>query len=621
MWTFRIYTILITLAAAAINFSVLPGRLNEYLPFGIFFLFVGLLQTTLALLTLIKPSKYLFRSALWGTLLLLFLWIFALKVGLPVGPFAGRPEQLTVADALIIFLEVLSAICFGILQWRFSPKKFKYPLLLLLKILPGAIFIGIISFIGVQTGLHSLPFAVNMGAGMGGMTMSGMQMTQEIPMNSLREKPGNEPLKQFTLTTKAVTLHGQTVWTYNGVVPGPELRVTQGDRVKITLINNLPVSTTIHWHGLRLPNAEDGVAGITQDAVPPGGSYTYEFVVKDPGTYWYHSHQETEQQVPRGLYGALIVAPKDAHQQSYDHDYTVTVGDLSDNENKNMVLINGTNGEYHFDAKPGQNIRLRIINAEQGDMTGFPETMKLIGAPYKIIALDGHDINQPQEIGPQLLPLGVGQRYDLVFRMPSSGQVRLLDERAAGASHAVRKAFVSLGTGAVPSETKNGATFDLTHYGAATKDPIFSRSTFDVNQDLRISNGHGFRYGSWENIHMINGKASPDTDPILVKQGQYVHLRFINETDEYHPMHIHGHVFTVLSKNGKRLAGSPIHLDSVLVGPHETWEVAFLADNPGLWMLHCHVLQHAAFGLSTMVNYEGVTTPYVIGTKSGNFPE
>src|SRR5207245_7622255 len=114
----------------------------------------------------------------------------------------------------------------------------------------------------------------------------------------------------FTLTAEETRIQGHTFWTYNGQIPGPELRVNQGDRVEITFTNHLPASTSIHWHGLRLPNAEDGVAGITQNAVAPGSTYHYEFIVKDPGTYWYHSHQETFQQVPRGLYGALIVEPK-----------------------------------------------------------------------------------------------------------------------------------------------------------------------------------------------------------------------------------------------------------------------------------------------------------------------
>ncbi len=122
-------------------------------------------------------------------------------------------------------------------------------------------------------------------------------------------------------------------------------------------------------------------------------------------------------------------------------------------------------------------------------------------------------------------------------------------------------------------------------------------------------------------ILMFNDKPFPEAEPIIVREGQVVRLRLINQTDEYHPVHLHGHFFSVLSKNGKPLTGSPVHLDSIQLGPHETWEGAFLADNPGLRMLHCHVLIHAAYGLSTMVSYEGISTPYTIGSVSGNFPE
>src|SRR5205085_1845335 len=120
---------------------------------------------------------------------------------------------------------------------------------------------------GVGTGINGLPYAVNMGASVG---MTGMNMTMDkttVSMTSLTEKQGNEPVDNFTLTAQEVKMDGQTVWTYNGKLPGTELRVIQGDRIKIKLINHLSVATSIHWHGIRLPNAEDGVAGITQDAV------------------------------------------------------------------------------------------------------------------------------------------------------------------------------------------------------------------------------------------------------------------------------------------------------------------------------------------------------------------
>src|SRR5262249_15686560 len=157
--------------------------------------------------------------------------------------------------------------------------------------------------------------------------------------------------------------------------------VNQGDRVQVTLVNHLPESTTIHWHGVVLPNAEDGVAGVTQDAVLPGADYTYEFVARDAGTSWYHSHQQTEEQLPRGLSGSLVVFPTNQHELE-QRDHTLTLHGSS-----GQVLVNGVADELHLDALPGETVRLRIINAVSPGMDGGPEVPALVGAPFQVVAL------------------------------------------------------------------------------------------------------------------------------------------------------------------------------------------------------------------------------------------
>jgi FtsP/CotA-like multicopper oxidase with cupredoxin domain len=122
-------------------------------------------------------------------------------------------------------------------------------------------------------------------------------------------------------------------------------------------------------------------------------------------------------------------------------------------------------------------------------------------------------------------------------------------------------------------------------------------------------------------VDTLNGQISPFVTPIRVGEGDLVRLHIVNKSDGSHPVHIHGHVFSILAKNGRSLSGSPVHVDAVLVGPFETWDVAFKADNPGIWMLHCHVLAHAAHGMSMTINYEGISTPFSMGSRSGNIPE
>jgi FtsP/CotA-like multicopper oxidase with cupredoxin domain len=137
-----------------------------------------------------------------------------------------------------------------------------------------------------------------------------------------------------------------------------------------------------------------------------------------------------------------------------------------------------------------------------------------------------------------------------------------------------------------------------------------SQNPADVSAPIVLAKNPGIREGRPQLIHTINGQASPNLPPIDVQAGQIVHLHIVNDTEEYHPMHLHGHVLSVLAKNGESLQGSPVHLNSILVGPRETWDVAFAADNSGIWMFHCHVLLHAGMRMMTTINYVGVSTPF-----------
>jgi FtsP/CotA-like multicopper oxidase with cupredoxin domain len=296
------------------------------------------------------------------------------------------------------------------------------------------------------------------------------------------------------------------------------------------------------------------------------------------------------------------------------------------------VAADGTS-DLHLAALPGERVRLRLVNAVAPGMDGTPEAPVLLGAPYRVVALDGRDLDQPQELGPQRVTIGMGQRADLVFTMPASGAVRLVDTESqahssgvqstiAAIAGPVRLPVVTVGQGALPAAPRLDAlpVFDPLHYGVAAADPV-AAAPANATFPIVLAEQPGFHDGTVQLVHEINGESSPNVPTIVVHEGEVVHLHIVNDTAEYHPMHLHGHTMSVLSRDGRPATGSPVRLDTVLVGPHQTWDVAFLADNPGLWMFHCHVLLHAAMGLTMSIDYAGISTPYEMGTRSGNQPE
>ncbi|UKS28537.1 multicopper oxidase family protein [Paenibacillus sp. HWE-109] len=510
----------------------------------------------------------------------------------------------------------------------------------------------------------------NNGMNMGSSDPNATSVTQLVAQKS------NAPEKTFNITAQVANINlgnGKTIqaWTFGGTIPGPEIRVKQGDRVIVNLTNKLPEGVTIHWHGINVPGAEDGVAGVTQDAIKPGETYTYNFIADQPGTYWYHSHQQSELETARGLFGAIIVEPKE-EPVKYDKDYTVVLHEwnvkagssdtnFKDNQKKKIseapadinniafnnkdsrnnsnkdnfkgsstnneliraltdvkydtLTTNDTTGSLHFDAKPGELVRLRLVNA--GNATHL---LTLLDTPFQVVALDGRDLVGGATIDKTLLPIGGGQRYDISFRMPQSGSVQLVS--ADQATQPNKMVSVTIGSGepiGTNSNPNNYKWFDFTTYGTPQKGIFSTDSTFTKTIEMKLGSGKGSGGKDWS--FQINGKSSPDVPPLVVKKGDTVKINFINNDDAIHPMHLHGHTLQVLTRNGKPLEGSPVYLDTLNVLPHETYEVAFVADNPGIWMIHCHNLKHAAMGMDMMLNYEGISTPFVVGGTSGNQPE
>jgi len=609
---------LLTLGAAVIHFAVAPEHLLEYPLYGIFFICLGLAQVGLSVAILVMPSRRLFAIAAAATGTVIAIYLASRTVGLPLAPVPWRPEPVGFPDVTATLLEAVCCLLFLLLLRRPRRPRVRGRIRLALSTAPAVLLASLLTYVGVGSALTPMPVAYSMAA-----AIPGQASTSVV---SLVAPPGPEPVKSFTLTAAVTTIGGRQAWAFNGSVPGPELRVTQGDRVRVTLINHLPEATSIHWHGIRVPNAEDGVAGVTQDAVRPGGSFVYEFIANDAGTFWYHSHQDTSAQLPRGLLGAIIVEPR-AGGVANERDYSLTIHTLA---GSNSIAVNGT-PNLHLDAAPGEMVRLRVINgaALGGGLDPTPQTPVLVGAPYAIVALDGHDLNEPQQLGPERIPLGMGQRADILFRMPAGGGVRVTGIKGSQSplpfGPRQSTASLTIGDGPAPATIDPGSLprFDLTRYGVTAPDPVADAGRYDLTQQILLGGkGPVFRNGGLDLTDTFNGHASPLVPPILVREGELVRLHIVNPGNMgAHPIHIHGHVFSVLAKNGQPLSGSPVHLDGILVGPHETWDVAFKADNPGIWMLHCHVLGHAVDGMSMTINYQGISTPFTMGARSGNVPE
>ncbi|GMX60972.1 hypothetical protein Elgi_74010 [Paenibacillus elgii] len=484
-----------------------------------------------------------------------------------------------------------------------SPKRPIFYGVLLLLIL----FVGTASVYFWQFRLQK-PVEINMahhGHGSGSVSEADMHdhSPKGISCESITAKETAGPTRKFDLTAARTALqldNGQTVeaWTFNGSSPGPELRVTEGDRVVVTLRNkDIQDGVTLHWHGINVPCSQDGVAGVTQEAVHPGEQFTYVFVASAPGTYWYHSHQMSSVQAKKGLLGSIIVEPR---EKSAQLSTAKEVNALYQRLNSSL-LLNGSAKGLDVPGQAGERVRLRLTNGDNETMN-----FSVDGAPFRIIAMDGRDLHEPGLLERVTIPVGAGQRYDLLIQLPESGQVIVRNQSGKSLS-------IALGSGSVPQQTEGGAMFSFVDYGTALQgDPI---------PTLKPDRNFVLKLGQSLFVKTINGHSFHEIPPMNVKEGELVSIKLVHEGGGDHPFHIHGHTFRVVSKNGIPLKGSPIYLDTLLLKDGESYEVQLKADNPGLWMAHCHNLGHASQGMTMMMNYDGISTPFRVGTKSGNLPD
>ncbi|GGT25785.1 multicopper oxidase family protein [Streptomyces purpureus] len=511
------------------------------------------------------------------------------------------------------------------------------------------------------------------GAGPGFVAPDG----KEVAAAEARRARG--PVREVRLTATPTALElgaGRTVksWAYGDRLPGKEVRVTAGDTLALTLANHLPAATSLHWHGLALRNDMDGVPGLTQQEIRPGGQFAYRFAVPHPGTYWFHPHSGVQQD--RGLYAPLIVEdPKEP--LAYDKEWVVVLDDWVDgvdgstpdgvlaelrkgmapgmdhgggtggstssggsgsssgsgsgsggHEGHSMsmkmdgspspaapsptgpsrmmmgatsdllggdagdvayphYLINGRTPEAptEFRARPGDRIRLRIINA--GGDTAF--RVALGGHRLTVTHTDGFPVRHAPA---DALLLGMGERYDVLV---TAGDGVFPLTAVAEGKKAAALAVLRTGGGAAPTASVrprelSGQVLTADRLRA---DPSVALPARTPDRTIRIKLTGGMAAYDWA----FDGQPYTPGRRHAVKAGERVRIEFTNTTTMWHPLHLHGHTFALAN-----VAGGP-RKDTAVILPNATLAVDFDADNPGLWMVHCHNVYHSEAGMMTVVGY------------------
>jgi FtsP/CotA-like multicopper oxidase with cupredoxin domain len=481
--------------------------------------------------------------------------------------------------------------------------------------------IGLVGAGALSACTGSAPSSVGVGAGntLGPVPSASPSAGQRLVSASLKPK-------QTTLDLGGTTL---STWAYGDSVPGQLIRATAGDFLRVTVDNQLPADTTVHWHGIRLRNAADGVPGVTQDPIKPGAKYVYEFTAPDPGTYFFHPHVGV--QLDRGLYAPLVIDDP-AEPGKYDDEWVIVLDDWIDGTGttpdevlKKLIadggsasggmggmgdmghmggsmgmgaapwgdagdvtypyfLINGKapKDPTTFTGKTGQKIRMRVINAASDTIFA----LALGGHRMTITHTDGHKV-QPTEVG--AFYLGMGERYDVTVTLDDG--VFPLVAAPFGKDGQAAMAVVRAGSGdapvagAMPSEL-SGPVFIGSRLLPDEASRLPERAP-DATVSLAL-NGSMAPY-AWG----MNGAPFGKNTPLTAKAGTRLRINVTNMTMMTHPLHLHGPAFA--------LADTGLRKDTVLLAPMES-RALDLDPDVGDWMVHCHNIYHAEAGMMILLS-------------------
>ncbi len=493
-------------------------------------------------------------------------------------------------------------------------------------------------------GISRRQFLGTAGLGIGALLLGGCGSLTSPEARKRGNTTGAESrVREFALAAAPLEfeLAGRTVptWGYGGGMPGPEIRLKEGETLRVRLNNNLPESTSVHWHGLPIINEMDGVPGVTQKPVEAGEEFIYEFAVPLSGTYMYHSHFGL--QLDRGLYGPLIVEPKN-ETLAYDREFTLVLDDWldgvegtpedalqrlksgggamagmgdMDSDDPGMggmegmkgmgggqpaqtppdivyplYLVNGKPPEQpeEFGVRRGERVRLRLVNPSSASIY----RVALAGHRMTVVHADGLPV-EPVEV--DSLRIGMGERYDVLVDAKNPG-VWQLAAQAEGTQKMARAIFRYEGTSSPtppadlrPPELQG----QLLSYSMLRSTPeagdIPSGDPGRVERFVLAGNEE--RY-----VWTINGQTFDEADRIKIGRDERVRFEYRNMSMMPHPMHLHGHSFRVDNGTGQ----GPIK-DTVLVEPMQTVSTDWVANNPGPWALHCHHAYHQEAGMMRVV--------------------
>lgn len=416
----------------------------------------------------------------------------------------------------------------------------------------------------------------------------------------------------LTAQERDFALGSDKAWLY-GERPFSVLRMTKGEALSVTLKNALPEHTSIHWHGVRGPNAMDGVPYLTQLPVQPGETFAYRFMPPDAGTFFFHPHCNTATQLGRGLVGALIVDDPDEH---WNDDVVLMLKDWRLDDTGRFLpfftdsgasragtfgtlrTVNGV-AEPVIDMRARGGVRARLINADPSRIA----EIGIEGARARAIAIDGNPV---APFALDTWKLGPGMRLDLALDM-TGGEARVLDYFAAAPV-----LLATLRAGSQGGEAADLAVARPVDFTDAWRHTLKLEAAVTANvlpEPAPIVLPDGRRIEIADSLCLaagtfwtLDGQSWPGRDharlppPLFsLPLGRKVVLEIENDTSRAHPIHVHGHTLTMLSAN---LLKRPVHrADTVLVLPNERVTVGFVADNPGNWMIHCHVIEHQETGM------------------------